>query len=601
MALTVQNGVLILRNGALGTGQSCCCVTPPPGGCCCVDGVFTNEYTTQADCTQCEDAYTCSEYTFAECQYADPDENGQCPPGFTPTWWGGCEQCGDCPEGFTPDGFGGCSRETTVADCDNCPGSCSYTETIGPCGTWSSTCQAAGCLFACCVCVRDYVKVECQVVEKVEGECPEGSQEAGERCFECDECPEGYTLSLGISQFGDDQTEGVHYCVSDESSVECNEKSSAACSGSGGFSVGPPKSDAGQSVCDSNPCAEFDCCQPDPCPPKCEESQWPEEIEVTLTGMPDGYTYICIGGCPRTDPPPGWGDDAVWRQVGPALGANITLASRHIQDCTIVMQRVSDGGCNGAAYAGVAVQESAVSFGGGDYQFGQENTGISDEAFVGLSISRDTRTGTFLTIETPEGGFGGGAEGIVVDYEDGAITGVRLCSGGNGYARLDGETVEVSVPNVVITSNTDGKGAEITAQIEDDPQSAIFGQVKSLTITNGGSGYGVGGYIIGVSGGGGGSIFLFRAANQIGDTVSFCGNEPGVTEDDNIDPGEIVSREICGTDLLEREYSVALRSNVAFGIGEGEVKNGFRFALIAPVCNEVYLINDIKIAVSISG
>jgi hypothetical protein len=608
MALTVQNGVLILRNGALGTGQSCCCVPPPPpppppSGCCCVDGVFTDEYTTQADCTQCEDVYACSEYTFVECQYADPDENGQCPPGYTEAWWGGCEQCGDCPEGFTPDGFGGCFRETTVADCESCPGSCSYSETIGPCGTWSSTCQAAGCLFACCVCVRDYIEVECQVVEKVEGECPEGSQEAGERCFECDECPEGYTLSLGISQFGDEETEGVRYCVSDDASVECTEESSGACSVVGGFSVGPPKSDAGQSVCDSNPCAEFDCCQQDPCPPGCE---WPEEITMTVSGIPDGYLYRCQGGCDGTQgtPPAGWGTDAVWRVVGTAGGFPCTVASKFPDDgLTVVLEKTSDSGCNGVQYTGAFEFEDgeALSCGGS----GLAVTGPGGGS-VSVSVSRDPRAGTFLTIETPEGGFGGGAAGIVVDYDDeGAITAVKLCSGGSGYA-IAGEPVQVSTPTVVIHSATGGQGAEISAVVDDDPTSASFGQVIKLEIDNGGTGYGIGGYRIGFTFGSSFTVIplaglSLTCQNIPGPCVApiFCDGDD--ISDEEVPEDELISKEKCGTDLLDKEY-IGVSYNQIFPNGVGDMNGVTEWSLLDwdgdGFCDDLFILNGITVTLA---
>lgn len=45
--LVVQNGALIVRNGALGAGQDCCC-----GGCCCINGIPDNTKTTQADCEE---------------------------------------------------------------------------------------------------------------------------------------------------------------------------------------------------------------------------------------------------------------------------------------------------------------------------------------------------------------------------------------------------------------------------------------------------------------------------------------------------------------------------------------------------------------------
>jgi hypothetical protein len=41
MGLTLYNGSLLLKNGALGTGQACCCGGPAGACCCCVEtGAF---------------------------------------------------------------------------------------------------------------------------------------------------------------------------------------------------------------------------------------------------------------------------------------------------------------------------------------------------------------------------------------------------------------------------------------------------------------------------------------------------------------------------------------------------------------------------------
>lgn len=126
--LTVDDGKLVVRNGALGTGQACCC----GGGVCCLpDGTCSTEYVTQAQCEECESTSTCQEYVFLE----NPEDQ--------------------CPEGFTPDGFGGCSRTTVVASCAECPGYCT-TVTSGTCGQWVSqqTCDP----YPCCTgaCTQDY-------------------------------------------------------------------------------------------------------------------------------------------------------------------------------------------------------------------------------------------------------------------------------------------------------------------------------------------------------------------------------------------------------------------------------------------------------------
>lgn len=49
MSLAVQDGVLIAKDGSLGTGSECCCVQGPPcEGTCCIEGVCSQS--TKADC-----------------------------------------------------------------------------------------------------------------------------------------------------------------------------------------------------------------------------------------------------------------------------------------------------------------------------------------------------------------------------------------------------------------------------------------------------------------------------------------------------------------------------------------------------------------------
>ena len=137
MALTVQNGSLVVRAGALGTEQACCCKkcegpcdeeNPCPEGCACVDGecvdagacclpdgTCSTEYDTQEECEDCTETNYCTEELYLD----DPEA--------------------PCPEGWLGDG-GFCYRDTTPATCEECNGDC-HAEQDGVCGEW----QEDGC------------------------------------------------------------------------------------------------------------------------------------------------------------------------------------------------------------------------------------------------------------------------------------------------------------------------------------------------------------------------------------------------------------------------------------------------------------------------
>lgn len=122
MALVNQGGSLLLRNGALATGQACCCPSDP---CCCADGQHV-PYTTQAECEECGTLNTCYESLYLE----DPEA--------------------PCPEGWLGGG-GYCERQTSPASCSECSGYCTSTQT-GPCGTFYPSCSN--------VATRSYVEID---------------------------------------------------------------------------------------------------------------------------------------------------------------------------------------------------------------------------------------------------------------------------------------------------------------------------------------------------------------------------------------------------------------------------------------------------------
>ena len=106
--ITFEDGKAVFRDGKVGTEQACCCQ-----GCCCVDGEPVPGITSREECEECTGTFICRETQ-------QPDENGECPEGWT----------------FVFAGLGSyCQRDTVVDSCENCNGQCFY-ETEGACGVW---------------------------------------------------------------------------------------------------------------------------------------------------------------------------------------------------------------------------------------------------------------------------------------------------------------------------------------------------------------------------------------------------------------------------------------------------------------------------------
>lgn len=532
MALVNQGGALRLVGGALGTGQACCCT---PGGCCCVNGYVTTEYPTEASCEQCDEVYSCYEYqaqdcsyVYPNCTYADPDENWQCPAGFTLNFFGQCEQCEPCPpgytldpyygacaqctpcpEGFVADGYGGCSRTTTVSDCEDCEGYCTYVETIGPCGSFSADCKG-DCLYDCCFC---------------DGQC---QQRTYLDCLQCGGHPKRIVPIVDA--------------------------------GFGQMLPGP---------CMAGACSENeDCCNIAPCDEECE---WPEQITVEISGMPAGYSYRFQNAGSGFPLPPGTEDDLVYRIVGGGSGIGATFTNSLPKDGSYVLDRVS-ASCNLVEYAGVAPAWACAQVSGSEGSCEDTQEGIA------VRLTRVTCGGTALGFSAT---FGTGAHAVVTSYDHatGAISGVRVCEGGGGYATGSAGSVQVASVSVTVYSTHGGSGATLDAVIDDDPSSGTFGQITGLVITNGGSGYGIGGWTISGEYGGIGLLAGIDlspgfAACQIGQELSGF-EEPA---------SELLSKEKCGVDLLAKSYSarfsaetfpsaVSAAAGVTYSLGRDPVHN----------------------------
>jgi len=502
--LYLYNGQLLIENGALASSIDCCC-----SGCCCINGYLDPTTRTRAVCEQCEDVYDCYEYQSQTCRYAErtctypePDENGQCPEGSQPTFWGGCEQCSPCPEGYTldpffgpycvqcdpcpegfePDGFGGCSRVTAVSDCETCPGYCSYVSTNGLCGSFSADCKG-GCLYNCCFC---------------EGQC---QQRTYIDCLQCG----GYPSAVAVDP----------YC--------------SGCS------------------------ADTDCCNIAPCDEECE---WPEQISVTISGMPEGYVYRFQSGGNGMPLPPGTSSDLVFRASGPVSGPACTSTSNLPKNGTYVLDRVS-ANCNLVEYVGVAEGFAGVLCSGQD-----EPTFDPVADVIVVRLGRFTCGGTGIGFSAA---FGSGAHAVVTQYDHttGAITAVQLCKSGSGYATQVDGVVRVAQVDVSVYSFHGGGGAVLQATVDSDPDSATFGQITALTIINGGTGYGIGGWsVVADYTTGYGSMRLLPGEDltQFGGVLC-AGQDLSNAEE----PASVrVSKEKCGVDLLRKSFSAMFTTDNVF-------------------------------------
>jgi hypothetical protein len=144
-------------------------------------------------------------------------------------------------------------------------------------------------------------------------------------------------------------------------------------------------------------------------------------------------------------------------------------------------------------------------------------------------------------------------------YEtDGAIESIAVLDGGIYYKDQPTGNIIVDTPTVSIYSNI-GVGATATATVDDDPDSPTFGQVTSVTITNGGTGYrltGVYRKIVVLFGLGDSSLSGSLAAAYTEPSTILCYGEelaPYIPA-----PGTIASQTACGDELLDATYPVIL-------------------------------------------
>ena len=121
-----------------------------------------------------------------------------------------------------------------------------------------------------------------------------------------------------------------------------------------------------------------------------------------------------------------------------------------------------------------------------------------DQIFISFSSPEDGGEAEYVYIDADIVGPNGEIEQIYMDPTDGglyygaatdALESVELGQGGSYYGVDKNAPPIVSAATVTVTNGGGGTGADITANIDTDPDSPTFGQVTSFTVTDGGSGY----------------------------------------------------------------------------------------------------------------
>ena len=116
------------------------------------------------------------------------------------------------------------------------------------------------------------------------------------------------------------------------------------------------------------------------------------------------------------------------------------------------------------------------------------DTGVIDEVQVVYGGSYYKDTGVIESVDIDSAG---------IYYKAlGDIASINLSNGGEYYAEDPDGTPHVAAVTVSLSQidPSDGAGATFTVNVDDDPDSPTFGDIASVTVTNGGSGYEAVGY-----------------------------------------------------------------------------------------------------------
>jgi len=159
-------------------------------------------------------------------------------------------------------------------------------------------------------------------------------------------------------------------------------------------------------------------------------------------------------------------------------------------------------------------------------------------------------------------------------HTDGTVAGIAIQDGGQYYKETVTENVIVDTPTVIINSNT-GSGGQITAVVDDDPDSPTFGQVTSLTIADGGEKYALEGtswYVtFGVSPAGSYSVLPLAGPTFHSPAFGLAAEGTVCAGDNQASAAEPVSNRIefptpespCAAGLLDGTYSAFYAASVS--------------------------------------
>lgn len=151
---------------------------------------------------------------------------------------------------------------------------------------------------------------------------------------------------------------------------------------------------------------------------------------------------------------------------------------------------------------------------------------------------------------------------------DGSIAAVVVTDGGEYYEDEQTNNVIVEDVEVVVLSNT-GEDAEIEAVIDDDPNSATFGEITDLVVNDGGKNYAQteDTWVLSILGSDPGLMFLAGGSPGLGANEILCDTDNGSQDQaDKILPKALrtalVSEDPCAETLLDNEYAASFTASI---------------------------------------
>lgn len=205
---------------------------------------------------------------------------------------------------------------------------------------------------------------------------------------------------------------------------------------------------------------------------------------ITVTNAGTDYEIGDTAEIVVTDGETDW---AAWVSLNltrtePTVSASVNTSTGSGADLAVVLSSYTDGNGDEVWYV-----DSITVVNGG--------TGYDPADTVTISVSVGTEVSSASATLSVVAGV---VDSVTVDsygeyaHTDGTVAGITVQDGGQYYKETVTDNVIVNTPAVHIISNT-GSGGQITAVVDDDPDSPTFGEVVSLTIDNGGIKYAIDG------------------------------------------------------------------------------------------------------------